>query len=154
MKKARRRNYNLGKYRGVRKRGEFRYVAEIKDTNGGIRKWLGTFPTAEEAALAFDQAAVEIRGAKAKLNFPEEFAQGEGGVVRGGGGGRGGLAAGASEASAGGSRDGAACTPESSTLPDLSPQPHLTEAALQTKLPPPPRVNAVNVVNGAGRQVL
>ncbi|GJP61039.1 hypothetical protein CLOP_g18251, partial [Closterium sp. NIES-67] len=33
-----------------------------------------------KAALEFDQAAVEIRGAKAKLNFPEKFAQGEGGV--------------------------------------------------------------------------
>ncbi|GJP61112.1 hypothetical protein CLOP_g18316 [Closterium sp. NIES-67] len=84
MNMPRNRNYNQpGKYRGVRKRGEFRYIAEIKNTSSGVRKWLGTFATAEEAALAFDRAAVEIRGAKAKLNFPDNFNPGEGGVGSG-----------------------------------------------------------------------
>ncbi|GJP52979.1 hypothetical protein CLOM_g12131 [Closterium sp. NIES-68] len=45
-----------------------------------LQPHLPQLPLQEEAALEFDQAAVEIRGAKAKLNFPEKFAQGEGGV--------------------------------------------------------------------------
>ncbi|CAI5468424.1 unnamed protein product [Closterium sp. Yama58-4] len=79
---TRKRNYNQqGKYRGVRKRGASSFIAEIKDTSSGVRKWLGTFPSAEEAARAFDEAAFEIRGSTAKLNFPREYIKGRGGVL-------------------------------------------------------------------------
>ncbi|CAG7866949.1 hypothetical protein IGI04_038583 [Brassica rapa subsp. trilocularis] len=58
------------KFRGVRQRHWGSWVAEIRHPLLKRRIWLGTFETADEAARAYDEAAVLMSGRNAKTNFP------------------------------------------------------------------------------------
>jgi hypothetical protein len=63
------------KYVGVQLLSSGRFQARSRDDATG-REYIGTFDTAEEAARAYDARAVQLGGARRKLNFPHENAAG------------------------------------------------------------------------------
>ncbi|KAL0535590.1 hypothetical protein IC582_029927 [Cucumis melo] len=74
---SRRTQRSSSMYKGVRRRKWGKYAAEIRDPFRGRRLWLGTYNTAEEAAVAYQRKKHEFESMQSMENYSSELSGGK-----------------------------------------------------------------------------